>query len=532
MYPASTYRLQLHKGFTFDDAAAIADYLKELGSRHVYSSPYLQAAPEQHARLRCRRSPQGQRGARRRRRPRTLLQGAGRKRPRPGARHRAEPHEPGRAEPLLVGRAGERHSSRYASFFDIDWNSAEERLRDKVLVPILADQYGRVLQRGRHQVLQRDGSIVHRRSRGPDLSGRAAEPRPSFLNRAAEYARSDTLNFLSRELRRGCRRRTSDGPAHHAGAPSRQGRARRSAGAALRRGRAVSARPSIALSPSSMATPTRWTSFLNQQNYRLAYWKTADQQLGYRRFFDVNTLIGLRVEREYVFEETHALILKWLKARRARRRARRPSRRPARSAAVLPAPARTRAGGWIVGEKILAPGEWLRDELAHRRHQRLRLPEHGAGSARDTAKACSGSASTTQISPATDRRSRPSRTTRRSNVEQEALGSDVNRLTNLFVDICECNREQRDFTRAEIRRAIREVACLLRDLSHLRRAGAQRDHGRRPQRHRARDAVRQRQSRGHRRRALRLHARCADAEGDAARRRASSSTASSSSPAR
>ena len=53
--------------------------------------------------------------------------------------------------------------------------------------------------------------------------------------------------------------------------------------------------------------------FLNQQNYRLAYWKTADQQLSYRRFFDVNSLIGLRVEREYVFEETHALVLDWLK---------------------------------------------------------------------------------------------------------------------------------------------------------------------------------------------------------------------------
>ncbi|GAC1659044.1 MAG: hypothetical protein NVS9B15_21180 [Acidobacteriaceae bacterium] len=44
--PCSTYRLQLHKGFTFDHAAAIADYLQELGISHVYSSPYLQAAPE------------------------------------------------------------------------------------------------------------------------------------------------------------------------------------------------------------------------------------------------------------------------------------------------------------------------------------------------------------------------------------------------------------------------------------------------------------------------------------------------------
>ena len=43
--PFSTYRLQLHKWFTFDDAASIADYLHQLGISHVYSSPYLQAAP-------------------------------------------------------------------------------------------------------------------------------------------------------------------------------------------------------------------------------------------------------------------------------------------------------------------------------------------------------------------------------------------------------------------------------------------------------------------------------------------------------
>ena len=43
--PGSTYRLQLHKGFTFDDAAAIVEYLKTLGVTHVYCSPYLQAAP-------------------------------------------------------------------------------------------------------------------------------------------------------------------------------------------------------------------------------------------------------------------------------------------------------------------------------------------------------------------------------------------------------------------------------------------------------------------------------------------------------
>ena len=52
-------------------------------------------------------------------------------------------------------------------------------------------------------------------------------------------------------------------------------------------------------------------------------------------------------------------------------------------------------------------------------------------------------------------------------VAQEALGSDVNRLTNILVDVCESHREQRDFTRAEIRRSIREGGCMLFGLSNL-----------------------------------------------------------------
>src|SRR6185437_5462458 len=99
--------------------------------------------------------------------------------------------------------------------------------------------------------------------------------------------------------------------------------------------------------------------FLNQQNYRLRYWKTADQQLGYRRFFDVNTLIGLRVEREHVFEETHALVLDWL-------------RRGVLDGVRVDHPVglrvpleylerlRKRApDAWVVGEETLEPGEIL-----------------------------------------------------------------------------------------------------------------------------------------------------------------------------
>src|ERR1700677_4799885 len=146
--PGSTYRLQLHKDFTFDDAAGIAEYLRELGISHVYSSPYLQAAPGSmhgydvvdHAKVNAE------------------LGGAeahDRFCPRLGDVHLGQvlaivPNHMslGKETRFWWDVLENGASSRYASFFDIDWQPQEERLRNKVLVPILGDQYGRVLQAG------------------------------------------------------------------------------------------------------------------------------------------------------------------------------------------------------------------------------------------------------------------------------------------------------------------------------------------------------------------------------------------------
>src|SRR4029078_4053465 len=54
--------------------------------------------------------------------------------------------------------------------------------------------------------------------------------------------------------------------------------------------------------------PDRLDAFLEQQNYRLAYWQTAKEELVYRRFFDVNNLVGFLVEVPQVFVHTPALI--------------------------------------------------------------------------------------------------------------------------------------------------------------------------------------------------------------------------------
>jgi len=441
--PGSTYRLQLHREFTFDDAAAIVEYLKTLGVTHVYCSPYLQAAPgsmhgydvvdhrrvneelggtEAHERF-CKRLEKCGLGQVLDIVPNHMSLGAENK-------YWWDVLENGT-------------NSRYASFFDIDWNSSEERLRDKVLVPILAEQYGRALSAGK-VVVQRKGARFT-----VEAAGQTFPVSPvslsMILGKAAEYAKSDALSFVSASFAR---------------LPSPDFWDRRTI-LARHRDKKVLHGLLDRLCRTEENLPEAVDAldeFLSQQYYRLAYWRTADQQLGYRRFFDVNTLIGLRVEREFVFDETHALILKWLKQGLLDGvRVDHPDglRDPKQYFERL----RERAPeAWIVGEKILEPGEWLREDwpiegtsgydflniamgVLVNREGLKKLGEHYTAFTGDDSD-FPGVAHDKKIA-----------------VEQEALGSDVNRLTTLFVDICESNRDQRDFTRAEVRRAIREVAA-------------------------------------------------------------------------
>src|SRR5580698_8462300 len=356
--PSSTYRLQLHKDFTFDDAAGIADYLRALGISHVYSSPYLQAAPG---------STHGYDVVDHQSVNRELGGSAAHN------RFCAKLGELGLGQVLDIvpnhmslGKENRYWwdvlengtSSRYASFFDIDWQPQEERLRDKVLVPILGDQYGRVLKSGGIKVL-RDGTTFQVECAGQTLP--VAPPSlPVILARASEYAKSDTLSFLAASFGR---------------LPAPEYVDRRTILARHRDKvvlftlleRLCAEEPGIfeAMDQSVAELNENLDAlddFLNQQSYRLAYWKTADQQLSYRRFFDVNTLIGLRVERDYVFEETHALVLDWLKRGVLDgERVDHPDglRDPKEYFKRL----RERApNAWVIGEKILEPGEFLREE--------------------------------------------------------------------------------------------------------------------------------------------------------------------------
>ena len=452
--PSSTYRLQLHRGFAFDDAIKVADYLQALGVSHVYCSPYLQAAP--------------------------------------GSTHGYDVVDHQKVNEELGGEDGQKRfcqrlgklglgqvldivpnhmalgmenrswwdalengpSSRYATWFDIDWGPVAMSLQNKILIPVLGDQYGRVLSAGQ---IKMEHNCERFQIRTMDnLFPVAPRSLSAVLSKAARHAQNDTLSFIAESLSRLPSPESTDqeiAMSRHRDKTVIYGMLKRLCDEDSNVVAAIDGAVGE-LNEDHDALD----QLLNQQQYRLAYWRMADHELGYRRFFDVNTLIGLRMERAHVFEATHCRILEWLKDGVLDGvRVDHPDglRDPEQYFKRL----RSRApDAWIVGEKILAPGEFLRESW----------PIEGT-SGYDFLNVCNsllaygnGLKELTEIYRDFSNETVDFETLaheKKLNVELAALGSDVNRLTGLFLEICENNRDRRDYTREEIRRALREVAA-------------------------------------------------------------------------
>jgi len=318
--PRATYRLQLHAGFTFSHATALVPYLAALGVSHVYCSPYLKARPGsthgydiiEHNAL----NPEiGTRADFERFVATLRAHGLG---------HILDmvPNHMGVMgadnewwlDVLENGRA-----SAYASYFDIEWRPVETDFQDRVLLPVLGDHYGMVLERGelkvafdaddgtfslyyydhrfpidpRHYAQLLDAAQAHLTATEGDAQGELASLAAAFGHLPD---RSEVAPERMTERRR-------DKELHK----SRLARLARSSEAA--RAAIDHVMRAYQGKPGQRASFEPLNALLDQQAYRLAFWRVASDEINYRRFFDINDLAALRMEDEAVFEATHRMAM-------------------------------------------------------------------------------------------------------------------------------------------------------------------------------------------------------------------------------
>ncbi len=449
----ATYRVQLRSDFGFDDAAGIAGYLTKLGVSHLYCSPYLQASPGSthgydvvdHHEIN-----QELGGSEGHQRFTGVLRSHGL-----GQVLDIVPNH------MAVGPVENRWwwdvlengpSSRYASYFDVDWDPPEERLRNSVLLPVLGDHYGRVLEAGELKVVREGGAFaLHYYEHQFPLAPRSLH---ALLLKAAERCNSDMLAFLAdayREL---------PGPAA-TDLPSVERRHRDKEVLRSLLVRLCEDDSNLASAVDSAIEEMNrdydaLDIVIEHQNYRLAFWRTAARDLGYRRFFDINTLVGLRAEDERVFSDTHRLILK-LAADGVIDGLRVDHPDGLRDPEAYLRRLNERCEGkWIIVEKILEPQERLLEtwpvagttgyEFLNRLGGLFIDPEGEDPLTLLYSEYAGAPADFLAVSRAKKRL-----------VLRDLLGSDLYRLAVLLGRICEQRRRYRDYTRVELGACLEEV---------------------------------------------------------------------------
>jgi (1->4)-alpha-D-glucan 1-alpha-D-glucosylmutase len=298
--PRATYRLQFHRDFTFRDALDLVPYLAELGVSHIYASPIMEARPGSthgydivdHNRL----NPE--------------IGGEDEFRALVAALHVRGMGLIVDIVPNHMGIGGRDNAwwrdvlewgedSPFARYFDINWDAGRPDLKGRVLLPVLGDQYGAILEAGeialRFDAAEGSFSFWYFEHRFPlsplsyaDVLAGIAELRgltDAFAS--LKRARGDLARSQSEALK-----------AHLAEAALRPAVAA-AIGAALH---ALNGRPG---NPASFR---RLHHLLDAQAYRLAHWRVAADEINYRRFFNINDLAGLRIELPELFAETHRLI--------------------------------------------------------------------------------------------------------------------------------------------------------------------------------------------------------------------------------
>jgi (1->4)-alpha-D-glucan 1-alpha-D-glucosylmutase len=317
--PTATYRLQFNNEFTFRDACKLVPYLSALGITHIYASPYFKAASgSPHGYDICNHN--------------ELNPELGTPEDFEALVAALREHGMGQIVDFVPNHMGiatsdnawwqdaleNGPSSLFAPYFDIDWNPVKEELRGKVLLPILGDQFGRVLERGEFRLEFERGAFFVRyfETRLP-LAPRSYSHilRPAlenFIVLGAPAEHQHELQSIMTALDH-LPDRTETHPAKV------EERMREKEIIKRRLVRRCDECPEMLTAineamrkiegkPGEPRSFDAFDAVLSAQVYRLSYWRVAAEEINYRRFFDINTLAAIRMELPEVFEAAHRLV--------------------------------------------------------------------------------------------------------------------------------------------------------------------------------------------------------------------------------
>ena len=479
--PISTYRLQFNRWFTFAQAGDIVPYLHALGMSDVYSSPYFQANPESvhgyditdHNKLN---------------------QAIGSRADYDGWVAELHAHGMGQVLDFVPNHVGigddcnawwmdvleNGPSSRYAPYFDIDWEPLKSDLRNKVLLPTLSDQYGRVLERGELQIRFEEGTfyLLYAGRKLPIAPGTYRHILEIALQNLAEYKDEDFYAELQSILTalEYLPKRTESDPKRIAERVRekeiiKRRLERRCAEAPQVQQAIEKALAQINGNTGDPRSFDKLDELLNAQSYRLAFWRVAAEEINYRRFFDVNELAAIRVELPKVFDAVHRMVFELVSTGAVtglridhpdglylpREYFSKLQQRSAKALGIgLPRDGRAI---YMVAEKILTGPESLRKEW----------PVHGTTGydfANQVAQLLVDSSSETMITKTFHRfigHSIPFGHllyAKKLLVMKFSLANDVDVLGNMLDRLSERNRWYRDFTLEALSRTVREaIAC-------------------------------------------------------------------------
>ena len=472
--------MQFNRRFTFAQAKEIVPYLRDLGVTDVYASPYFQARSESlhgyditdHNKLNEAIGPRSDYD---------------------GWISELHAHGMGQVLDFVPNHMGVGEalntwwmdvlengpSSAYAKYFDIEWRPLKEDLRDKVLLPILGDQYGRVLERGELKVHFESGSfyLTYYDHKFPIAPGTYRFLLDRALEILTEHKDQDfyaelqsirtALEYLPRRTEAGPEKITERAREKEIIKRRLERRCEEAPQVLTAIKRAVDEINGRTGDPRSF---DKLDELLNAQAYRLAFWRVAAEEINYRRFFDVNDLAAIRQEEPEVFEATHRMLIELVRSGAVTGiRIDHPDglylpreyfeKLQNRCAEALGTKAKSGPAVYMIVEKILSGDESLRDNW----------PVHGTTGydfASDAAQVLVDHGAETEISKAFRRFIGHSMHyghlvyAKKRLVMRIALANDVNVLGNMVDRLSEQNRWFRDFTLQSLILAVREtIAC-------------------------------------------------------------------------